>query len=238
MNLGDQPRAGPAAWDLHDAARHDPRRNHRVCEAAFGPDRRAPDLRQVVAEARRREAGGSPRTVIAGERTDHEQSNSDPADAAVGVRQRHGPRSGTSRWVPDELTIEPTSAWLGSVDGLPSAERSAARPVYSTLQQALPGGVLPIDVWIDGHRLVRRITTSMDLSLPTGADVQESTTVDFSDFAGRGHRRPRRRPTRCSTRPACSAPPADRSAAGRQLHAEDRASVASSHFQTAAAALK
>ena len=68
------------------------------------------------------------------------------------------------------------------VDGLPSAERSAAQQVFSTLQQALPGGVLPIDVWIDGHRLVRRITTSMDLSLPTGANMQEATTVDFSDY--------------------------------------------------------
>jgi len=68
------------------------------------------------------------------------------------------------------------------VDNLPSADRSAAQQAFSSLQQALPNGELPMDVWIDGEHLVRRITTSLDLSLPTGANMQETATVDFSDY--------------------------------------------------------
>jgi hypothetical protein len=68
------------------------------------------------------------------------------------------------------------------VDNLPSADRSAAQQAFSSLQQAVPNGELPMDVWIDGEHLVRRITTSLDLSLPTGANMQETATVDFSDY--------------------------------------------------------
>jgi hypothetical protein len=69
---------------------------------------------------------------------------------------------------------------LGSVT---SAAGGEAQQALSTLQQALPnGGEFPVDVWIDGHSLVRRMTTSLDLSLPTGGGVRETSTIDFSDY--------------------------------------------------------
>jgi len=67
-------------------------------------------------------------------------------------------------------------------DGLPSAERSLGRQVLSTLQQAAPNGEFPVDVWIDDHHLVRRIVISLDLSLPTGPNLQEVVAVDVSDY--------------------------------------------------------
>jgi len=65
---------------------------------------------------------------------------------------------------------------VASVAGsLPSAERSM-------LEQALPTGGFPVEVWIDAHHLVRRFMTSMALSLPTGENMQETATVDLSDY--------------------------------------------------------
>jgi hypothetical protein len=58
---------------------------------------------------------------------------------------------------------------------LPAAERSV-------LEQALPTGDFPVDVWIDVHHLVRRFVTSLDLALPTGENMQETATVDLSDY--------------------------------------------------------
>jgi hypothetical protein len=58
---------------------------------------------------------------------------------------------------------------------LPAAERSV-------LEQALPTGAFPVDVWIDAHHLVRRFVTSIALSLPTGDNMQETATVDLSDY--------------------------------------------------------
>jgi hypothetical protein len=70
-------------------------------------------------------------------------------------------------------------------DNLPSAERSLGRQVLSTLQQAAPGGEFPVDVWIDAHHLVRRVVTSLDLSLPNGQNLQEVVTVDVGDYGAR-----------------------------------------------------
>jgi len=61
------------------------------------------------------------------------------------------------------------------VDGLPSAARNA-------LTRALPGGSLPVDVWIDGQHLVRRVLIALDLNLPTGPSLQETVTVDLSHY--------------------------------------------------------
>jgi len=54
--------------------------------------------------------------------------------------------------------------------------------VLSILQQAAPNGEFPVDVWIDDHHLVRRIVISLDLSLPTGPNLQEVVAVDVSDY--------------------------------------------------------
>jgi hypothetical protein len=67
-------------------------------------------------------------------------------------------------------------------DSLPSAERSLGRQVLSTLQRAAPGGRFPVDVWIDAHHFVRRFVTSLDLSLPTGQNLQEVVRVDVGDY--------------------------------------------------------
>jgi hypothetical protein len=67
-------------------------------------------------------------------------------------------------------------------DSLPSTERSLGRQVLSTLQRAAPGGEFPVDVWIDAHHFVRRVVTSLELSLPTGENLQEVVTVDVGDY--------------------------------------------------------
>jgi hypothetical protein len=67
-------------------------------------------------------------------------------------------------------------------DTVPSAERSAMQHVLSTLAEAMPNGEIPLDVWIDARHLVRRITTTLDLSVPTGPNLQETETVDLGDY--------------------------------------------------------
>ena len=79
-------------------------------------------------------------------------------------------------------------------DGLPPAQRTAERRALSSLEQALPAGQFPADVWIDKHHLVRRVLMSLTLALPNGPSVQETVTVDL------GHYGPQRIP---------AAPPAD-----------------------------
>ena len=67
-------------------------------------------------------------------------------------------------------------------DNLPSAERSEVQKVFSTLDQTLPNGEFPVDVWIDAHHLVRRVTTWLDLAVPSGPNLQEITTIDVGDY--------------------------------------------------------
>jgi hypothetical protein len=70
------------------------------------------------------------------------------------------------------------SRLLGS---LPASEQSLAKPALALLQQALPGGEFPEDVWIDAHHLVRRVQTTLDMDLG-GQNIQETVTVDLSDY--------------------------------------------------------
>ncbi len=67
-------------------------------------------------------------------------------------------------------------------DSLPAADRSLGRQVLSTLQQAAPGGEFPVDVWIDSNHFVRRVVTSLDLSFPSGPNLQEVVAVDVGDY--------------------------------------------------------
>ncbi len=78
--------------------------------------------------------------------------------------------------------------------GLPSAEQGAVRAALSRLEQAASVLDFPIDVWIDGRQLVRRVVMSLNLSLPNGQALQETVTADLTDYG------PQRRP---------SPPPAD-----------------------------
>jgi hypothetical protein len=77
---------------------------------------------------------------------------------------------------------------------LPSAQDQAAQKTISALAQAVPGGVIPVDVWVDPRHLVRRVLMTLDLQLPNGRSMQERVTAAFSDYG------PQARP---------AAPPAD-----------------------------
>jgi hypothetical protein len=68
------------------------------------------------------------------------------------------------------------------VGSLPSSQHAAAQQALSNLQQVLPSGEIPVDVWIDANHLVRRIGMSLDLSSPSGPSLQETVTVDLSHY--------------------------------------------------------
>jgi hypothetical protein len=57
------------------------------------------------------------------------------------------------------------------------------------LLQRMVQGEIPVDVWIDAHHLVRRMTMFLALSVPDGPSLQESITADFTDYG------PQPRPT-------------------------------------------
>lgn len=72
-------------------------------------------------------------------------------------------------------------------DALPAGERGGATKALSALQQALPTGGLPIDVWVDAHHLVRRVVMALDVNAPSGPSLDETVTVDL-DHYGPQHR--------------------------------------------------
>ena len=65
---------------------------------------------------------------------------------------------------------------------LPSSERS-------TLQQITAGVGIPVDVWIDAHHLLRRITMSLSVNSPAGPALQATFTANISHYG------PQPRPT-------------------------------------------
>lgn len=67
-------------------------------------------------------------------------------------------------------------------DMLPSADQGAARQALSALGQAVQNGDFPVDVWIDRDHLVRRITMTLDLSLPGGQTMNETAVIDMGDY--------------------------------------------------------
>lgn len=73
-------------------------------------------------------------------------------------------------------------------DAVPSAERGAAKKALSALQQSLPTGGLPVDVWIDGNHLVRRVVMALDVNVPAGLSLDETVTLDLDHYG------PQRRP--------------------------------------------
>jgi hypothetical protein len=77
---------------------------------------------------------------------------------------------------------------------LPPAEQQAVQNALSQLRSSTNLHQLPMDVWVDGHHLVRRIAMSITLPAPDGAGLQEAMTADIGDYG------PQPQPT---------APPAD-----------------------------
>jgi hypothetical protein len=72
---------------------------------------------------------------------------------------------------------------------VPPAERAAAQQALSKLQQATQTHDFPVDVWVDAHRLVRRMVMSIALRLPNGPAMDEAVRVDLSHYG------PQARPT-------------------------------------------
>jgi hypothetical protein len=59
----------------------------------------------------------------------------------------------------------------------------------AVLQQLTQGQEVPIDVWIDAHRLVRRVVMTLTMGVPNGPSMQETATADITDYG------PQPRPT-------------------------------------------
>jgi hypothetical protein len=66
--------------------------------------------------------------------------------------------------------------------GLPADDQRLITRELSKLQQVTGSGTLPIDVWIDAHHLVRRMVMSLGLHAPDGPSLQETVTVDMTDY--------------------------------------------------------
>jgi hypothetical protein len=65
---------------------------------------------------------------------------------------------------------------------VPASERAL-------MQKLLGGAAVPLDVWIDAHHLVRRVTMSLALGSPSGPALQATFAADISDYG------PQPRPT-------------------------------------------
>jgi hypothetical protein len=65
---------------------------------------------------------------------------------------------------------------------MPSSERGL-------MQKILGGAGVPVDVWIDGRHLVRRVTVSVAINSPTGPALQATFTADITGYG------PQPRPT-------------------------------------------
>jgi hypothetical protein len=61
--------------------------------------------------------------------------------------------------------------------------------VRGLIQKLLGGAGVPVDVWIDAHHLVRRVTMSLGLSTPNGPALQANFTADITNYG------PQPRPT-------------------------------------------
>lgn len=65
---------------------------------------------------------------------------------------------------------------------LPSAAQGAAEQALSTLEKATQLHTIPVDVWVDAQHLVRRVEMTMAAGLPSGQTLDETMTIDVSDY--------------------------------------------------------
>ena len=81
----------------------------------------------------------------------------------------------------------PTTHYTGTidlsklVDVVPSANRAQLRAALAKLTAETGASSLPVDVWIDAHQLVRRMTIALSLSAG-GQKVQMHMTIDLFSF--------------------------------------------------------
>ena len=66
-------------------------------------------------------------------------------------------------------------------DALPGADKAAAQQMLSTLRQMSPLSQIPVNVWVDGQHLVRRLEMSMDTTVQ-GAAMNMFMTIDFPHY--------------------------------------------------------
>jgi hypothetical protein len=65
---------------------------------------------------------------------------------------------------------------------VPAGDRAAVQQALSKLQQATNGQGIPVDVWVDAHHLVRRMSMVISLAPPTGPALEETVTADLTDY--------------------------------------------------------
>lgn len=72
---------------------------------------------------------------------------------------------------------------------VPASERATVTEALSKLRQAIGTTTMPVDAWIDGQNLVRRVALSLALHAPSGPSIRENVTMNISDYG------PQPRPT-------------------------------------------
>jgi hypothetical protein len=65
---------------------------------------------------------------------------------------------------------------------LPSSVRAAAQQALSTLESQTGLHGFPVDVWVDRHHLVRRLTMSLHATPSNGQSLDESMTMDITHY--------------------------------------------------------
>jgi hypothetical protein len=81
----------------------------------------------------------------------------------------------------------PTTHYAGRLDLLKAAEAApggasaSARAAFKKLIAQTGAGSVPIDTWVDGHHLVRRISMSFDMHA-NGQELQMKLQLEFHDF--------------------------------------------------------
>jgi hypothetical protein len=112
-------------------------------------------------------------------------STADPSETLESLRSVSGSIEDLGRARVDGFSTTHYRAFLSAsrlLGSLPASEQGLAKPALSILEQALPGGEFPEDVWIDAHDLVRRVQTTLDMDLPGGQNIQETVIVDLGDY--------------------------------------------------------
>jgi hypothetical protein len=65
---------------------------------------------------------------------------------------------------------------------LPASDQAAAQQGLSAIEQQLHLGDVPVDVWIDAHHLVRRMTMTLDGTVASGSTLAETMTMDVRNY--------------------------------------------------------
>lgn len=67
-------------------------------------------------------------------------------------------------------------------DMVPASERAATREAMAKLITLMHASQLPVDVWVDHSKYVRREEMTLNIAIPSRPVLQELVTADFSDY--------------------------------------------------------